>query len=520
MRPLLALAGLLACLAQGANAKDLTWSFSSDVQTFDPHISRVSFTNAFLANIYETLVRMDDKLAIEPALAVAWERPSPTVWRFHLRPDVHFHNGDPFTADAVLFTWARLNTPGANRGPLSAVTTMRAPDPMTIEIETAKPFPVMLNALLGMPIMDRKWSEANGAAAASDLTARTENYATRHENGTGPFRLISHETDGPTVLEAFDGWWDQRKHDLDRVTFMPIRNPATRTAALISGTTDATVDLPLQDVDHIRQNPSLQVVQGPELRTIYIGLDTFRDELLFGNVKGRNPLKDHRVREALYRAIDIAAIRHVIMRDEAWPAGFMASPQLVGAPQDLNDRLPYDPAAAKRLLTEAGYPDGFDLSLACPNDRYVNDERVCQAIAAMWTRAGVRTEVQSETTAVWSRRTASFNVSAFMLGHAALPLADVYSTLSEVIHSNTATAGGLNYGRYSNPAVDGLIEQAGAESDEPARLREMRDAFKLEKEDIGNIPLFQQPLTWASRKGIDMHQAPDNSFRLYLVKVN
>ena len=138
----------------------------------------------------------------------------------------------------------------------------------------------------------------------------------------------------------------------------------------------------------------------------------------------------------------------------------------------------------------------------------------------MWTRAGVRTDVQSETTAVWSRRTASFNVSAFMLGHAALPLADVYSTLAEVIHSNTATAGGLNYGRYSNAAVDGLIEQAAAESDEPARLREMRDAFKLEKEDIGSIPLFQQPLTWASRKGIDMHQAPDNSFRLYLGRVN
>ena len=277
---------------------------------------------------------------------------------------------------------------------------------MTIEIETAKPFPVMLNALLGMPIMDRTWSEANAAAAASDLSAKTENYATRHENGTGPFRLVSHETDGPTVLEAFDGWWDQRKHDLDRVTFMPIRNPATRTAALISGTTDATVDLPLQDVDHIRQNPSLQVIQGPELRTIYIGLDTFRDELLFSDVKGRNPLKDHRVREALYRAIDTAAIRHVIMRDEAWPAGFMASPQLVGAPQDLNGRLPYDPAAAKRLLTEAGYPGGFSLGLTCPNDRYVNDERVCEAIAAMWARAGVHTEVQSETTAVWSRRTA------------------------------------------------------------------------------------------------------------------
>ena len=519
MRLLCSILAVTACLSQAAAAKDLTWSFSSDVQTFDPHTSRISFTTAFLANIYETLVRMDDTLTIEPALATAWEQPSPTVWRFHLRPGVTFHNGDPFTADDVLFTWARLNTPGANRGPLSAVTAMRAPDPMTVEIETAKPFPVMLNALLGMGIMDRTWSEANGAAAASDLTSQTENYATRHENGTGPFRLVSHEADGPTVLEAFPGWWDQRRHNLDRVTFLPIRNPATRTAALVSGATDATVDLPLQDLDRVRRDPALQVVQGPELRTIYIGMDEFRDELLFSDVKGRNPLKDHRVREALYRATDIAAIRHVVMRDEAWPAGFMASPHLVGAPQDLNERLPYDPALARQLLAEAGYPGGFSLGLTCPNDRYVNDEQVCQAIAAMWARIGVRTSVQSETTAVWSRRTASLDVSAFMLGHAALPLADVYSTLAEVIHSRTATAGGLNYGRYSDPAVDRLIDQAASESSEPARLAEMRQAFKLEKDDIGDIPLFQQPLTWASRKGIAMHQAPDNSFRLYLVQV-
>ncbi len=512
-------AALLACLSHGVFAKDLTWSFSSDVQTFDPHASRVSFTNAFLANVYETLVRMDDRLAIEPALAVAWERPSLTLWRFHLRPGVRFHDGAPFTADDVLFTWARLNTPGANRGPLSAVTAMRAIDPMTVEIETAKPFPVLLNALLGMGIMNRAWAEANGAAAASDLTSRTENYATRHENGTGPFRLVSHEPDGPTVLQASADWWDQRRHNLDRVTFLPLRNPATRTAALVSGGTDATVDLPLQDVDRVRRDPALQVVQGPELRTIYIGMDQYRDELLYSDVKGRNPLKDRRVREALYRAIDVAAIRHVVMRDQAWPAGFMASPQLVGAPQDLNGRLPFDPAAAKRLLAEAGYPDGFGLGLTCPNDRYVNDEQVCQAIAAMWSRVGVRTAVQSETTAVWSRRTASFDVSAFMLGHAALPLADAYSTLAEVIHSRTSTAGGLNYGRYANPEVDRLIDQAASEGDETARLAEMRDAFAREKADIGNIPLFQQPLTWASRKGIDLHQAPDNSFRLYLVMV-
>lgn len=514
-------AALLALLlaVMPARAGTLTWSFSADILTLDPHTSRISFTNAFLANIYETLVRMNDKLEIEPALATAWERPSPTLWRFRLRPGVRFQGGEPFTADDVLFTWARLNTPGANRGPLSAVAAMRAPDPLTLEIETAKPFPVLLNALLGMGIMSRSWAEANGATAASDLAASVENFATRNANGTGPFRIVSRQPDGPTILEPNPTWWDRRVHNLDRVTFLPIRNAATRTASLISGATDATVDLPLQDVDRIARDPALQVVQGPELRTIYVGFDHFRDELLYSDVKGRNPLKDHRVREALYRGIDIAAIRQTVMRAQAWPAGFMASPALTGAPQDLNDRLPFDPDGARRLLAEAGYPQGFGIGLTCPNDRYVNDERICQALAAMWARIGIRVTLQSENTAVWSRRTANLDVSLFMLGHAALPLADVYSTLADVLHSRTETAGGLNAGRYSNAALDALIDRIAEEPDEPTRRALIRQAFAIEKQDIGNIPLHQQPLTWAARRGIDLHQAPDNSLRLYLVTV-
>ena len=388
------IAGALALFALAlpvpAGAKPLTWSFSADILTLDPHSSRNSFTNSFLANIYETLVRMDDQLRIQPALAASWERPSPTLWRFNLRPGVTFQGGEAFTADDVVFTWARIGTPGGNRGPLGAVKAMRAAGPLVLEVETAEPFPILLNALLGMGIMSRQWAEANGAAEASNLAAATENYATRHANGTGPFRLVSRSADGPTVLEANTKWWDTRTGNLDRVTFQPIRNAATRTASLISGATDATVDLPLQDVERIAASPGLQVVQGPELRTIYLGFDQYRDELLYSDVKGANPFKDRRVREALYRAIDIEAIKRVVMRGQAWPAGFMASPQLTGAPQDLNTRLAVDPEMSKRLLAEAGYKDGFGFGMVCPNDRYVNDERICQAIASMWARIGIR----------------------------------------------------------------------------------------------------------------------------------
>ena len=517
---MLRLALSLLILGSPCAAKSLIWAYTSDVQTLDPHVSRVSFTNGFLANIYETLVRLDGRLAIEPALATRWEQTNPTLWRFHLRGGVTFHNGDRFTADDVVFSWSRLNTPGANRGAMAAVQEMRAVDSETLDIQTVRPFPILLNALLQFPIMDRAWAQANNATAASDLAGNTENYATRHENGTGPFRVVSRQPDGPTVLEPFPAWWEKPRHNLDRVTYLPIKSAATRTASLISGAIDATVELPLQDVDRVRATPGLEVVQGPELRTIYIGMDQFRDELLYSDVKGRNPLKDHRVREALYRAIDIDAIHHAIMRDQSWAAGFMASPRLPGAPQDLNGRLPYDPDASRHLLRDAGYPDGFGVTITCPNDRYVNDERICQAIASMWTKVGVRTAVQSENTAEWSRRTANFDVSVFMLGHAALPLAEVYSTLADVIHSRTETMGSLNAGRFADPAVDQAIDRAAEETDPAKRAAEIHDAFSREKDDIGNIPLHQQPLTWAARKGIALHQAPDNQLRLWLVTVD
>jgi peptide/nickel transport system substrate-binding protein len=518
------LAGALAAglaVTGGAQATPFTWSFSGDVLTLDPHASNNTFTNAFMGNVYEALVRHNDRIELEPALAQSWERVSPTVWRFQLRPGVRFHNGEALDADDVVFTWERLQTPGAlARNLLGAVKTVRATGPLTVEIETHRPFPILLSSITQFYIMDRGWSVANGATAATNLAAQQENAAARMANGTGPFRVLSRTPDSETVLEAFAGWWDRPVHNLTRVTFRPIRSAATRTASLLSGAIDATVEIPLQDMPRIAADPRLHVIEGPELRTIYLGFDHYRDELLYSDVRGRNPLRDRRVREAIYRAIDIEAIRRTVMRGNAWPAGFMASPFLTGAPQDLNDRLPYDPEGARRLLREAGYPDGFSVGIVCPNDRYVNDERICTAIATMLARVGIRLQVQSETTAVWSRRTANLDVSMFMLGHAGLPLADAFSVLNEVLRTRTETTGGLNYGRWSNPQFDALVVQAAEAADETERRRLMREAFAIEKAEIAHIPLHQQPIPWAARRGIDMRQAPDNRLRLWLVRVN
>ena len=520
----LALAALLAGTAAFADpvaAKNFTWAYNADVLTLDPHSSNNTFTNTFLGNVYEALVRHNDRMEIEPVLAERWERTTPTVWRFALRRGVVFHNGESFDADDVLFTWARVNSPGSMaRGLLGAIKEVRKVDSHTIEIETHRPFPILLASITQFFMMDEGWSRANNAAEAANLAGQVESGATRVANGTGPFRVVERRPDERTVMEPHARWWDRLEHNLTRVTFQPIRSAATRTASLLSGAIDANVEVPLQDIPRLLQDSRVQVIEGPELRTIYLGFDHERDELLYSDVRGRNPLRDRRVREAIYRAIDVNALVRTVMREKAWPAGMMVSPFLTGAPQDLNTRLPYDPEASRRLLAEAGYPQGFSVGIVCPNDRYVNDERTCQAVAAMLARIGVRLQLQSEPTAVWSRRTANRDFSMFMLGHAGLPLADSYSTLNEVLRTSTRTTGGLNYGRWSNAAFDALVERAAEAPDEPSRRGFIRDALAIERAEIAHVPLFQQPIAWASRRGIDLRQAPDNRLRLWLVKVD
>jgi peptide/nickel transport system substrate-binding protein len=509
-------------VAQPVQAKSFTWAFNADILTLDPHASNNTFTNAFNNNIYEGLTRHNARIEIEPALAERWEIVSPTLWRFHLRRGVTFHDGSPFTADDVVFSWARMNTQGALvRRTIGPVTEVRKIDDHTVEFVTSQPYPVLLSSLTHFFVMSKAWAERSNATTSSNLAERQESPASRAANGTGPFRLRLREADTRTVLEANATWWDRPAHNLTEVIYQPIRSAATRTAALLSGALDATVELPLQDIARVEGDQRLQVVQGPELRTIYFGFDQYRDELLYSDVKGKNPFKDIRVRQAVYQAIDIEAIRRQVMRGNAWPAGMMASPFLTGAPQDLNDRLfPFDPEASRRLLREAGYPEGFSVGLSCPNDRYVYDERICLATIAMLGRVGIRIQPQIEPLNVWSRRVNQHDVSMFMLGHAGLPLADSYSTLNEVLRTASQTTGGLNYGRWSNAAFDALVAQAAEAADEPSRQRFIREALAIERQEIAHVPLFQQPIAWASRRGIDLRQAPDNRLRLWLVKVD
>ena len=514
-----ALAASLA--APAAPAATLTWSFSADVVTLDPYAHNNTFTEAFLNNIYEGLTRHNTKLQIEPALAESWTLKSPTVWEFKLRRGAKFHNGNGFDADDAVFSWQRANTPGALViGNISPIKDVRKVDQYTIEIETKNPFPILLSALTGFHMMDKEWAEANAATVSSNLQEKKENFANRNTNGTGPFMLKAREIDVRTTLAVNPAWWDKPQHNLTEVVFTPIASDATRTSALLSGAIDATVAIPLQDVQRVTADPKLQVMQGPELRTIYFGFDHARPELLYSDVKGKNPFKDKRVRQAIYQAIDIEAIKRGVMRGNSWPAGVIMSPFLNGAPTDLNQRLAFDPEASRKLLAEAGYPNGFSVGLSCPNNRYVYDEGICLAVIAMLARVGVKIEPQIEPLANWNRRLNTQDVSMYMVGHAGLPAADAYATLAEVVHSRGPGKGGLNAGGYSNAKIDELIAQVEREGDEPKRRALIREAMSLEKADVAHVPLHQQPIVWAGKKNLELPQSPDNRLRLWYVKVN
>jgi len=505
-----------------AEAKTFTWASSLDVLSMDPYSTNNSFTNAFMNNIYEALVRFNEKVQIEPALAESWQSVSPTVWRFKLRRNVKFHNGEPFTADDVVFSWQRIQTPGSiAKLNLGDVKDVRKVDAYTVDVETKAPFPLLLNELLNLTIMSKAWCEANGATEASDLQQKKENHENRNTNGTGPFVLKSREIDVKTVLAANPGWWDKPKHNLTEVIYTPIKSDATRTSSLLSGALDATTSVPLQDVQRINSSGNFSVVQGPELRTIFFGMDQYRDELLYSDVKGKNPFKDVRVRRALYQAIDVEAIKRSVMRGVSWPAGMILSPALNGAPTGLNNRAyPYDPEAAKKLLAEAGYPNGFTVGMQCPNDRYVYDEQICLAVISMLGRVGIKITPQFEPAAKWNVRLNQQDISLYMIGHAGLPMADSYAVLFDTVATRTQSAGGLNAGRYSNPAFDALLPKIASELDPEKRRALIAEAVTITRNDVVYIPLHQQPITWAAKKGVDLKQAPDNYLRTWLVTVN
>jgi len=516
---------LAAWIAGPAQAVTLRVANQGDAQAMDPHALNEALQLSLLGNVYEPLVGRDRKLALTPALAIRWSNTSPTVWRFELRRGVRFHDGTPMTAADVVFSFQRAAGEGSDmRSYTASIKAVRAVvgdgGGEAIEIETSAPFPILPEVISNVYIMSRAWCEANQASRPVDRRKGIENAASFKASGTGPFQLKERQPGTRTVLTRFAGYWSPLTTNVTEVVFTPIGNDATRVAALLSGEIDLMEPVPLQDLERLKANPALKVQQGPELRTVFLGMDQQRDELLHSSVKGRNPFKDRRVRQAVYQAIDIEAIRTRVMRGAATPAALMLGPGVNGYPADLDRRLPYDPAAAKRLLAEAGYPSGFEVGMNCPNDRYVNDARICQAIAANLARIGVRIHLQAEAKVTYFPKLLRRQTSFYLLGWTPGTY-DAHDVLIALLATpNEQGQGQFNLGSYSNARVDALTAAVQSENDPTRRHALIREALELHAKDIGHIPLHQQALAWGMKKNIELVQPPDNMmpFKWVVVK--
>ncbi len=504
-----------------AQAKTLRWSSQGDVLTFDPHAFNAGLTNAFAGYVYDALVHYDLDFNVEPALATAWSQPAPDRWRFQLRRGVSFHDGTPFSADDVVFSLERALAPTSGfKIYLAGVTAVRKIDEHTVELQLASPNPVLLRQLPGVRIISKAWAQKHGVDKPQNFAQKEETFAVRNANGTGPYILKSTQADTRTVLVANPNWWGKLQGNVSEVVYTPITSDATRLAALLSGEIDFVLDPAPQDVPRLRSTAGVKLIEGPEFRTIFLGLDQSRDELLGSSVKGRNPFKDKRVRQALYHAIDAETLRRVVMRGLAEPAGSYVAPQVSGWSKEGEQRLPYDVARAKALLAEAGYPQGFDVTLDCPNNRYVNDEEICKSLAAFFARAGVTVRLNALPGATFFPKIQRFESSLYLFGWG-VPTFDSLYTLQSLLHSpGTGADGSWNFGRYSNPALDALIGRIKVEGDVPTRSRLVQQALKTAQDDVALIPLHHQVPPWLARANVSAAHRANNLLDLRYVRVD
>lgn len=508
-------------LVAPVQAETLRMASQGDATSLDPHSHNESFTNYFLANVYEGLVSRDRKFEIAGQLATSWEQVDATTWRFTLRNGVTFHDGSAFAADDVVFSMDRALAETSNfKHVLASVERYSAVDDMTVEIVTTAPNPILLNDLLDLMILDKQWAEANGAQEPINLQAEEKAFSATNANGTGPFSVISRAQGEKTTLAAFDGYWGETGN-VTEVVFTPINNAATLVSALLSGEVDLVMPLPLQDIARVENGAGVKVVSSAEARTMYIGMDQWRDQIIESPVEG-NPFLDLRVRQAIAHAVDAQAIVDRVMQGQATLATQYVMEKVNGYNPDLT-RLEYNVETAKSLLTEAGYPGGFELTMDCSTDRYVNDGQICQAAVSLLARVGIKVNLIAQPKAQFFPKVVApdFGTSFFLLSWTPSTM-DSLNVFQNVLGTRDLDngRGAWNISGCSVPEADALAAEAAVTMDANAREKMLQDAMALMVEDVCLVPLHVQQLVWGAAENIDVVQHPTFEFPLEYFNVN
>lgn len=510
-------AGLLAAaiaLPQVAGAQTLTVGLKAEPSSIDPHYHNLTPNNAFARDVFDRLIMPDHKQQLKPGLAISWEAIDDLTWEIKLRQGVKFHDGSPFTADDVVFTFSRAqnvaNSP-SSFGTYLKGKTIKKVDDHTVLISTERPYPLMPNDLSTFSIISKKYGEG----------ATTEDYNSgKAAIGTGAYKFVEWVPGDRIVLERNDDYWGE-KPKYQSVLIKPIKSGPSRVAALLAGDVDFIDNVPTVDIGHLRKESELTVMDSISNRVIYLHLDHARDNSPFVRANGggeiKNPLKDLRVRTAISMAINRDAIVEHVMEGIAIKAGQLLPEGFFGVSPNLQP-VAYDPEGAKKLLAEAGYPDGFELTIHGPNDRYINDTKICEAVAQMLTRVGIKTQVETMPKAIYFKRASRGGPDktpefSFILVGWGAGTGEASSPLKSLLHTYDASKGfgASNRGRYSNPEVDALVEEALATVDEAARQDLLAKATEIAITDVGIIPLHYQISTWAARKGINFKARTDES---------
>ena len=508
--------------ALSAPAQTLRWAAQGDLQTLDPHSQNELMTNSLNNQVYEYLVRRMKDQSLGPSLATEWTQVNPLLWRVKLRAGVKFHDGSAFSAEDVVFSMQRLrdgNSPF--RVYANAVGSPKAVDPLTVEFTLTKPNPIFAEHLINLMIMSKRWCEQNRVTRPLNFKEGEDNYANLHANGTGPFMLVNRQPGVKTTYKRNPAWWDKFEGNVQEFSFVPISNDATRTAALITGEIDLVLDPPSRDIERLRRTAGLKVIDGPENRLIFLGLDQTRDTLLYGQAPGgKNPFKDVRVRRALYQAIDIETIKTKLMAGYAVPTGAL-TPSPLGSYNDpaLETRLPFDLAAAKKLMADAGYAAGFEVTMDCPNNRYINDEKLCVAIASMWAQLKVKVRVNAMTRALFFPKVEKFDTSLYLAGWGGGTV-DAEVMLTPVLRNRGEQGVGVgNYSGIVNDKGDALAAASSIETDPAKRQALVKGALQAYREQVNLIPLHRQVIPWAMKSGITVPHSPANWLSVDWVQV-
>jgi peptide/nickel transport system substrate-binding protein len=496
-------------LAVEATARSIKVARTGDSLTLDPHAQNEGPTHALAHQIYEPLVIRDAAGKMLPALAVSWGiTADPLVWEFKLRPGVKFHDGTPFTVDDVIFSYNRALQPTSDmKQLLSSVDQMTKVDDFTLRIKTKGPNPLLPNNLGDLFIMSKAWTEKNNATKVQDFKAKEENFSVRNANGTGPFVLVTREPDVKTVMKRNDAYWGlaTTPNDITELTFMPLKTDATRVAALLSGEVDFVQDVPVQDIERLRQDQKLQVKIGAENRSIFLGMNVGDAELSTSDIKGKNPFADKRVRQAINMTVNRAAIQRVVMRGQSIPTGIIAPPGVNGYTRELDQIPAADAAKAKALITEAGYPNGFAVSFHCPNDRYVNDEAICQAVVGQLAPLGIKASLVSQSKSLHFPMIQKQppQVDFYLLGWG-VPTFDSDYVFSFLYRTRTDKLGGWNATRYSNPELDKMIDGLSGEINLEKRNAEIAKIWAKLQDETVYIPIHIQTLAYAMKADLDV----------------